>query len=150
MNADSESLSLLLLKARESSIAHLRPILVEFGLTEQQWRVIRVLSRFSSLSAHDLAEESCILSPSLSRILVRLETDNVITRKTDNVDQRALNIKLTAKGKRLHNKIEPLIERQYQKLSKNLGQDTIVNLMGILQEFNAVGERAASSQNNSR
>src|SRR5690606_21951735 len=130
----------------ESSIAHVRPILVEFGLTEQQWRVIRVLSRFRCLSAHDLAEKSCILSPSLSRILVRLEAEKLIVRKTDNIDQRALSIKLTAKGKRLHKKIEPLVEEQYQKLSKNLGKETLVNLMGMLQEFNAVGERAASQQ----
>ena len=33
----------LLLQARESVIAHFRPILKAHGLTEQQWRVLRAL-----------------------------------------------------------------------------------------------------------
>ena len=144
MKSTTESLPLLLLKARESSIAHMRPILAEYGLTEQQWRVLRVLDRFTGLSAQDLANESCILSPSLSRILVKLEIDGLISKRVDSVDQRALIIKLTAKGKRLHKKIEPLVEKQFQKLSQNLGQDTIINLVGMLQEFTNLGTTSAS------
>ena len=144
MKSTTESLSLLLLKARESSIAQVRPILADHGLTEQQWRVLRVLDRSARLSAQDLANESCILSPSLSRILVKLELDGLISKRVDSVDQRALIIKLTAKGKRLHKKIEPLVEKQFQKLSQSLGQETIINLMGILQEFTNLGPSSAS------
>ena len=131
----------MLLKARESSLANIRPILMEFGLTEQQWRVLRVLARSDQMSAQDLANESCILSPSLSRILVRLEGDGLISRRVDNIDQRALNLKLSAKGRRLHNKIEPLIERQYQQFSQSFGPDTLVNLMEILREFTTAESR---------
>ena len=37
MRVDNENLSLMLLKARENSIARVRPILAKYGLTEQQW-----------------------------------------------------------------------------------------------------------------
>jgi len=143
MTVSNENLPLLLLKARESSIAYVRPVLAEFGLTEQQWRVIRSLKRSGEMNAQDLAVESCILSPSLSRILNRLETDKIIIKKVDSSDQRALNIRLSAKGKRLHDRIEPKVEKQYKLLSQAVGKETISHLVGLLEEFSSRGEQSA-------
>ncbi|WP_188152437.1 homoprotocatechuate degradation operon regulator HpaR [Teredinibacter waterburyi] len=137
MTLHNETLPLLLLKARENSIAMVRPVLQQFGLTEQQWRVIRTLLREGEMNAQDLAMESCILSPSLSRILTRLDSDGIILRKTDSNDQRALIIRLSAKGKRLHDRIAPKVDQQYKVLSQNVGKDTIQDLVGLLQTFSA-------------
>ena len=137
MTLHNETLPLLLLKARENSIAMVRPVLQQFGLTEQQWRVIRTLLREGEMNAQDLAMESCILSPSLSRILTRLDSDGIILRKTDSQDQRALIIRLSAKGKRLHDRIAPKVDQQYKVLSQNVGKDTIHDLVGLLQTFSA-------------
>lgn len=144
MTVSNEYLPLLLLKARENSIAYVRPVLTEHGLTEQQWRVIRSLQREGDMNAQDLAAESCILSPSLSRILNRLETEKIIVKKVDSNDQRALNIRLSAKGKRLHDKIVPKVEKQYKLLSQAVGKDTILNLVGLLEEFASRGDLAAN------
>lgn len=136
MDAAGENLPLLLQKARENSVAFVRPVLAEHGLTEQQWRVLKVLNENYELSAQDIATESCILSPSLSRILARLDSDGLILRKSDSADQRALNIKLSAKGKRFYKKLSPLVVQQYEKLGKSMGQKALVNLVSVLQEFN--------------
>jgi len=143
MTVSNENLPLLLLKARENSIAYVRPILAEFGFTEQQWRVIRALKREGEMNAQDLATESCILSPSLSRILNRLESDKVILKKVDSNDQRALNIRLSAKGNRLHDRIVPKVDKQYKLLSQAVGKDTISHLVGLLEEFSLRGDQAA-------
>ncbi len=135
MNVAGENLPLLLQKARENSVAFVRPVLAEHGLTEQQWRVLKVLDEHGERSAQDIAAESCILSPSLSRILARLEADGLILRKSDSSDQRALVIKLSAKGKRVYKKIEPLVVRQFEKLGESLGEKTLGNLVAVLQEF---------------
>jgi len=136
MNVAGENLPQLLQKAREHSVAFVRPVLAEFGFTEQQWRVLKVLDNFGELSAQDIATESCILSPSLSRILARLEVEGLLLKKSDSSDQRALVIKLSAKGKRTCKKINPLIDQQYKRLSRSMGQKTIINLVSVLQEFN--------------
>lgn len=141
MNVAGENLPLLLQKARENSVAFVRPVLAEHGLTEQQWRVLKVLDEHGERSAQDIANESCILSPSLSRILSRLEADGLILRKSDSADQRALLIKLSAKGKRVFKKIEPLVVRQYEKLGESLGEKTLVNLVAVLQEFTQAENR---------
>lgn len=143
MDAAGENLPLLLQKARENSVAFVRPVLAEHGLTEQQWRVLKVLNEHSELSAQDIATESCILSPSLSRILARLDADGLIVRKSDSLDQRALNIRLSAKGRRTYKKLAPLVVQQFEKLSKSMGQETLLNLVSVLREFNQVDNHQA-------
>lgn len=143
MDAAGENLPLLLQKARENSVAFVRPVLAEQGLTEQQWRVLKVLNEHTEMSAQDIATESCILSPSLSRILARLDADGLILRKSDSLDQRALNIKLSAKGKRIYKKLAPRVVQQFEKLSQSMGQETLLNLVTVLREFNQVDNHQA-------
>ena len=52
----SDSLPMLLLRAREATLSHFRPALKDFGLTELQWRVLRVLDDCGEVSAQQLAE----------------------------------------------------------------------------------------------
>ena len=134
MPSDIESLSVLLLNARENTIACIKPVLNKFDITEQQWRVIRELHKHNELNAQRLAEESNILSPSLSRILARFTDDGIVVRKVDKQDQRAQAIRLSAKGKRLHAKIQPEVEKQYKALSKSLGSEKISKLEGMLNQ----------------
>ncbi|ACR12424.1 homoprotocatechuate degradation operon regulator HpaR [Teredinibacter turnerae] len=145
MTVTHDNLPLLLLKARESSVACIRAVLSDASLTEQQWRVIRTLALAGELNAQDLANQSCILSPSLSRILARLEADKIIIRKVDATDQRALNLKLSAKGKRLHDRLAPRVDKQYQMLVKEAGKDTIVKLASLLEKFNTSTTPAAEN-----
>ncbi len=145
MPRNNENLSLLLLKARENSVACIKPALTKYGLTEQQWRVIRVLFQVGETNAQDLAMQSCILSPSLSRILARLTDDGIVLRKTDSEDQRAQNIRLSAKGKRLHDKIQPLVEKQYKMLSDSVGKEKISRLLALLEAYSESGQAVASA-----
>ena len=67
------SLTLTLLQAREAAMAFFRPLLNQHGLTEQQWRVIRLLKQRGDTEMHELANQACILKPSMSGVLVRME-----------------------------------------------------------------------------
>ena len=51
----------LLLQAREAVMTHTRPSLREHGLSDQQWRVLRVLG--AQLSADTIALDSCLCVP---------------------------------------------------------------------------------------
>ena len=145
MFKDNENLSLLLLKARENAVACIKPALTKHGLTEQQWRVLRVLSEVGESNAQDLASQSCILSPSLSRILARLTEDGIIVRKVDSDDQRAQNIRLSAKGKRLHSKIKPSVDKQYTALEKAVGKDKLSKLSEMLEGYSEAGQEIAGN-----
>lgn len=130
-----EALPLLLLKARETSLACLRPVLLEHGLTEPQWRVLCVLHQCPDVNAQKLAQDSCILSPSLSRILNRFVLDGLVLRNISSADQRSVILKLSAKGKRLHQCVLPKIDAQYKALEAQSGPDNLRRLTHLLQDF---------------
>lgn len=132
MAVDIESVTSLLLQTREGVVASIKPVLTQHDLTEQQWRVIRELSRHGELNAQRLASESDILSPSLSRILARFAEVGIVVRKADKQDQRAQSIRLSAKGKRLYDKIHPQIDKRYKAMTKSVGSDNLTRLHAAL------------------
>ena len=91
----------LLLQARESVMAHTRPLLREHGLSDQQWRVLRVLGELGTVETGRVAREAFILGPSLTGVLARMERDGLISRKKHPKDKRAQLVYLTARGKAL-------------------------------------------------
>ena len=62
----------LLLQARESVMAHTRPGLRDHGLSDQQWRVLRVLGEHGTVETGRVAREAFILGPSLTGMLARI------------------------------------------------------------------------------
>ena len=52
------SVTLALLEAREALMTHFRPALNEIGVTEQQWRIIRILAQYGEQESTHLAEKA--------------------------------------------------------------------------------------------
>lgn len=132
------SLPMQLLRAREAAMARFRPMLRRHGLTEQQWRVIRVLAAGGHLDATELARRSFLLAPSLTRILQFLEANNLIRRDADNRDQRRSVLALTPAGWRLFEEVAPDSERLYAKIENEFGLDKLTALYDLLADFTAV------------
>ncbi|MDT0130966.1 MarR family transcriptional regulator, partial [Acinetobacter baumannii] len=77
-----DSLTIALLQAREAAMAYFRQIVKRHNLTEQQWRIVRILAERPSMDFHDLAFRACILRPSLTGILTRMEQAPVVTENS--------------------------------------------------------------------
>src|SRR4051812_41320799 len=95
----------LLLEAREAVMTHTRPSLREHGLSDQQWRVLRVLGEHGVVETGRVAREAFILGPSLTGVLARMERDGLIRRERDPADQRRTVIEATPKGLKLVGKL---------------------------------------------
>ena len=80
LHAIRASLPLALLRAREALLGPIREMLAASGLTEQQWRVLRVLQEFGELEGNKLAARACLLPPSLSRIIAGMEKRDLVAR----------------------------------------------------------------------
>src|SRR5512134_2297423 len=90
------NLPMLLLRAREGVLAHFRPILKAHGVTEQQWRIVRVLMEEDGpLEPRQLVERCCISSPSLTGILARMAELGLVARERLGHDQRRVLVSLT-------------------------------------------------------
>lgn len=136
------SLPLQLLKAREAAMAKFRPMLKRHGLTEQQWRVIRVLAAFEDIDATTLAQRSKLLPPSLTRILRYLEGQQMVARRADEQDQRRATFALTGQGRAKFDEVGPDSEQLYAHIEKEFGADNLTRLYTLLADFN----QAMSSQ----
>jgi len=121
-----------MLRAREAIMISFRPILAKYGFTEQQWRVIRVLGEKGPLDAGQVAFDACILAPSLSRIIGKLEKEKIISRFVDQKDGRRVNLALSSKGKETLKKIVPDMDTIYKAIQKRFGEEKLIQLLELL------------------
>jgi homoprotocatechuate degradation regulator HpaR len=124
----------LLLQAREAVMAHTRPSLREHGLSDQQWRVLRVLGEHGMVETGRVAREAFILGPSLTGVLARMERDGLIRRARDPADQRRTVVEATAKGTRMVQQLSRSIEDHYAWMEKSLGKQKLSQLYVLLDE----------------
>lgn len=123
------------LKARECLMAHFRPILKHFGLTDQQWRILRALDEHDQLEPREICSLCQIHSASMTGVLARMEALALIQRSRVAGDQRRVEVRLAAKGDQLVNEMAPLIDLQYQLIGEAIGTDMLDDLFRSLETF---------------
>ncbi|UPQ90295.1 homoprotocatechuate degradation operon regulator HpaR [Vibrio sinaloensis] len=138
MTKYENSLPLQLIKARDIAMHFFRPVLADNDLTEQQWRVLRVLDTKGAIDFSTLSKETCILSPSLTGIISRLEKHGLVTKEKSPHDGRQFYIHLTDKSQSLLEQLRPQIEQQYVALKEALGESKYQQLSDLLNELIAV------------
>ena len=130
------NLALLLLQARECVMGNFRRILNHYGLTEQQWRVIRAISdNGAPMEQWQICATCHILSPSLAGVMARMEEMELVDRNRVDTDQRRILVALTARSRSLIRSIAPLIEQQYANLEQGMGEDVVRDLYEALDLF---------------
>ena len=132
------SLTLTLLQAREAAMAFFRPLLNQHGLTEQQWRVIRLLKQRGDTEMHELANQACILKPSMSGVLVRMEQTGYVERYRNARDARRVHVKLTAQGEACFAAMAGGMEANYQRILEQFGEEKLGALIGLLEELKRI------------
>ena len=135
IRAFSHSLPMALLRAREAVMRLFRAGLRSHGVTEQQWRVLRALAGPASLEISALAAETCLLAPSLSRILPQLEARGLILRRAVPGDLRRASVVLTAAGLELIAAHAPQSEAAYRAIEQRFGAERLGQLFALLREL---------------
>jgi homoprotocatechuate degradation regulator HpaR len=126
----------LLLEAREAVMAHTRPSLRRHGLSDQQWRVLRVLGEHADESAGvetgRVAREAYLLGPSLTGVLTRMERDGLIERQRCAQDARRTVVKATPEGLAKVQALSETIEAHYAWMEQELGKTKLMALYELL------------------
>ncbi|MGH8261546.1 MAG: homoprotocatechuate degradation operon regulator HpaR [Steroidobacteraceae bacterium] len=131
----ADSLPMALLRTRETVMRRFRPGLREHGVTEQQWRVLRALAGFGTVEITELASRTCLLPPSLSRILPDLEARGLIVRRPVAADMRRATVTLTHTGVGLIAAHAPESERVYRAIEERFGAQRLRRLFALLGEL---------------
>ncbi|WP_171097545.1 homoprotocatechuate degradation operon regulator HpaR [Ruegeria sp. HKCCD7255] len=134
----SRSLPIALLRAREKVMGPIRATLTDAGVTEQQWRVLRVLNEQGPMEPTQIAEQACLLLPSLTRILRKLEQKGLIDRQPDVQDRRRQKIQISRKGLNVIEANLTAILAQADRVREALGPDRHELLLDLLGDFNTL------------
>jgi homoprotocatechuate degradation regulator HpaR len=128
------SLPMALLRARESVMEYFRPMLGRHDVTEQQWRVIRVVAEANTLDATEVAKRASILAPSLTRIIRSLETRKFIKRRKDASDGRRVILEITPLGLSFIESAIPESTTIHQAIEARFGHEKLNVLLDLLAE----------------
>jgi homoprotocatechuate degradation regulator HpaR len=143
------SLIIELLRLRDSMRLFFRPALRAHGLTDQSWRIVKVLGERGPLEMTSLGVAAVIPMASASRIVTRMARGGVVKRLPNKVDRRQVLVELTAKGRRLHADVAPQIRQVYAELGEKLAPDALEQLHDVVSQLNgqlaALGADATSA-----
>jgi homoprotocatechuate degradation regulator HpaR len=131
----TRSLPMMLYRALDTVMPSFRKIFNDFGLTEQQWRVLRVLWEGDDITIRQLAEVTLIPAPSLVGIVDRLERDGLVARQRLTTDRRKVNVAVTQAGAELEDKIMPRVASAYVELKQSVDAETWSQVLVGLQRI---------------
>lgn len=93
----------------------------EFGLTTPEWRVLAHLAQSDAVSVREIHARVDMDKSKVSRAAARLEASGLIEKRENAEDRRLLDMRLTAKGRDLIDRIVPIADAY---------QDEILTLLG--------------------
>jgi len=113
----------------------IRKMLADAGVTEQQWRVLRVLKEEGPQEPTHLADRACLLLPSLTRILQKLEAKGLILRRVHPCDKRRQIVDISTEGERVIQDNIQITLRLAEDLRTRLGPDRHEALLDLLNDL---------------
>lgn len=113
-------------------MAPIRPALRASEVTEQQWRVLRVLAEEGAIDPSRLAQVAILHAPSVTRILRDLVERGLVSRETDVEDARRSIISITPVGEELVSRTAVTTLELLRQFGERFGQDRLDALRGEL------------------
>lgn len=116
-------------------MAPYRDMLAKSHISEQKWRVLRVVSESGPIEQTAISEAACLLLPSLTRILASLEKDGLLVRTTGQQDRRKSIVNITDAGKALIASHTHDSEEISKRLEETFGTKNLENLLSLLDQL---------------
>lgn len=137
--APPPNLPLLFAQAREEVLSRIKPILDDLGVTEQQWRILRVLRQSEPMEPREICATCLFLSPSLVGVLSRMEELGLVRKERVDSDHRRVLVHMTDRSRQMVDTALPHIAAQYEQLETDLGPEWSARLHEVLERVIALG-----------
>lgn len=129
------SLPIALLRARETVMGPIRDMLAQSDVSEQKWRVLRVLHEQGPLELSQIAAEACLLLSSLTRMVKPLEDEGLVTRHTPPEDRRKTVLRLSAAGDALIHRHAAQSAAIFARIDTEFGAERVERLLDLLEDL---------------
>ena len=105
------ALPMILYRTLDAVMPVYRDLFARYDVTEQQWRVLRVIWMEGRTTAAELSERTLLSPPSLVGIIDRLEKKGLVSRIRSVSDRREIHVTATARGRVLQEEVIPQVEK---------------------------------------
>jgi DNA-binding MarR family transcriptional regulator len=105
----TRSLTQLVSHVEHRLTARLRRALAPEGCPVEEWRVLDLLSDAEGHTMSELADYALLLAPTLTKLVDRLVSDNLVFRRADAEDRRRVRVHLTPRGRDRHRRLGRLV-----------------------------------------
>lgn len=139
-NSKSE-INMALVRAARAHRAAAAQLLAEVGLHPGQEALLMELWQGDGQTQAELAEALAVEPPTITKMLQRMEAAGLVQRKPHPDDRRAQRVFLTARGKRLQQKVDRLLGQLATKSVAGLSDRQQATLRSML---NTVTENLAT------
>jgi homoprotocatechuate degradation regulator HpaR len=130
-----QSLPMILNRALDSIMPPYRDLFARYDLTEQQWRVLRVVWSSDKYKSVDLAGHTLLAPASLVGVLDRLQKKGLVERVRSTTDRRAVYIVATAKSRELEKEVSPQVMAIHERLRATITDEEWQTMEAILDKF---------------
>lgn len=134
----NRSLPIALLRARETVMGPVREMLADSPVNEQKWRVLRVLEENGPQDQNTIAQQACLLLPSLTRILRAMEEDGLVSRLADPEDRRRSIVTIEAAGRTILEERGAQAAVLVDSLRVQYGEAKLEQLLDLLEDLQKV------------
>ncbi len=136
-----DALPIALVRAREALLTFYRPMIAELGLTEQQWRLLRVVNEYEPIDITTLSQYCGLHTPSVTRILKTLERDGYIDRRRDTDDTRRSWISVTQNTREMMYKAGARAAAIREEMYEQFSEEKMKRLSDLVNELAEIRPR---------
>ena len=135
MQAFESSFPMMVNRALDAVMPAYRQLFARYQLTEQQWRVLRVIWTSDNVTSARLSERTLLSAPSLVNIIDRLEGKGLVSRVRSADDRRQYYVVATKAGQQLQLEVTPQVVAIQAQIQACVSQKEWDTLGDILQKI---------------
>jgi len=106
-----------------------------FDLSVPQWRVMAVLGRYEPISANEVCDRTVMDKVAVSRAVQAMLRRGLVERTVDNRDRRRSALRLSKRGRSIHNEIVPMALEYERRLLESLTAEERAALDSLLKRL---------------
>ena len=111
-------------------------MLAPWGITTSQFNVLRILqgAEPDGLCRNDVRDRMLTRMPDMTRLLDRMEKAGLVSRERSTIDRRLVSTRITPKGTRLVQELEPSVTEEHRGTLGHLTKDQLHALIDLLSQ----------------
>jgi MarR family transcriptional regulator, organic hydroperoxide resistance regulator len=122
-----------LLSQSEQRVARrIERVLGPASLTLEQWRVLSLLTDGDGHPMSEIATHAMVPPPTMTKLVDKLVDRALVYRRVDDADRRRILVFLSARGRKLHRKLDIAVRLVEGGIVEQLGVDNAEEFMALL------------------